>query len=77
MAETGAVTWNIGLLAEEKQERLQELLSKLLDPGAELPVPAVAPLTVPRLPDLGAAFETAMRRLTASGQLEAALSSAS
>ncbi|CAN7980682.1 unnamed protein product [Ixodes pacificus] len=64
-------------MTEEKQERLQELLSKLLDPGAELPVPAVAPLTVPRLPDLGAAFETAMRRLTASGQLEAALSSAS
>ncbi|CAN7983846.1 unnamed protein product, partial [Ixodes hexagonus] len=64
-------------MSDEKQERLQELLSKLLDPGAELPVPAVTTLTVPRLPDLGAAFETAMRRLNASGQLEAALSSAS
>lgn len=64
-------------MTEEKQEQLQELLSKLLDPGAELSIPAVAPLTVPRLPNLGAAFETAMRRLTASGQLEAALSSTS
>lgn len=64
-------------MSDDKQERLQELLSRLLDPGAELPTPTVATLTVPHVSDLGAAFETAMRRLIASGQLETALSSAS
>lgn len=59
-------------MTDEKQEQLEDMLSKLLDPGADMP--RLAPLSIPRVTNLSTAFEQAMRRLTSSKHLEAALS---
>ncbi|XP_050033552.1 ubiquitin carboxyl-terminal hydrolase 25-like isoform X3 [Dermacentor andersoni] len=58
-------------MPDEKQEQLEDMLSKLLDPGAD--TPAVSPLSVPRVTNLSAAYEQVMRRLTSSKHFEAAL----
>ncbi|XP_077483445.1 ubiquitin carboxyl-terminal hydrolase 25-like isoform X2 [Amblyomma americanum] len=59
-------------MTDERQEQLEDMLSKLLDPGAD--TPRLAPLSIPRVTNLSAAFEQAMRRLTSSKHFEAALS---
>lgn len=55
----------------EKQEKLQDMLSKLLDPGAD--TLTTSPLSIPRVTNLSAAYEQAMRRLTSSKHFEASL----
>ncbi|XP_037279428.2 ubiquitin carboxyl-terminal hydrolase 25 isoform X1 [Rhipicephalus microplus] len=55
----------------EKQEQLEDMLSKLLDPSVDTPPPS--PLSIPRVTNLSAAYEQAMRRLTSSKNFETAL----
>lgn len=55
----------------EKQEKLQDMLSKLLDPGAD--TLTTSPLSIPRVTNLSAAYEQAMRRLASSKHFEASL----
>lgn len=58
-------------MPDEKQEQLEDMLSKLLDPGVD--TPPMSPLSIPRVTNLSAAYEQAMRRLTSSKHFEAAL----